>query len=86
MARRKKLVEKIRARPVEADYGDVERLLESFGWTCVRTIGSHNHFVKAGQLPLTVPTKHGRTVRRTYLDMICDRLGLDEIDVDDLED
>ena len=86
MARHRKLIEKIRARPAEADYRDVVRLLDDFGWIWERTIGSHNHFVKVGQLPMTIPTKHGRKVKRVYLDMICDRLRLDEIDLDDLED
>jgi len=86
VARRKKLIEKIRSRPVEANYGDVKRLLEDLGWVWERAIGSHNHFVKPGELPMTIPTKHGRKVKRSYLNMICDRLELDELDLDNLED
>jgi predicted RNA binding protein YcfA (HicA-like mRNA interferase family) len=86
VSRRSKLIEKIRARPVEAEYRDVFRLLEDFGWIWSRTVGSHNYFVKSGQLPMSIPTAHGRKVKRAYLEMICIRLGLDDIDLDDLED
>lgn len=33
---REKLIERIRARPVEADFSDVEALLEMFGWSLDR--------------------------------------------------
>jgi len=73
-----KLVEKIRARPPEADFDDVCRLLEAFGWTLDRIRGSHCHFVKSGELPITIPRHGGRRVKRTYLVVICDRLSLDD--------
>lgn len=86
MSRRKKLIEKIRARPVEADFNDVRRLLEGFGWILDRTTGSHAIFTKPGSYPITVPQQHGRKVKGVYLDAICNALGLDDIDLDKLED
>ena len=86
MSRRKKLIEKIRARPVEAEYSDVERLMKDFGWTLDRTKGSHAIFTKPGWYPMSVPTKHARKVKRIYLDKICELLELDDIDLDTLED
>lgn len=86
MSQRRKLIEKIRARPVQAEYRDVESLLEYFGWEKDRQKGSHPTFVKQGEpLVITVPLKSGK-VKRTYLKLICERLGLDDLDLDELED
>jgi predicted RNA binding protein YcfA (HicA-like mRNA interferase family) len=76
VTRREQLISKIRARPVEAD-DDVRALLELFGWEPGRESGSHVTFVKAGEFPITVPKVGGRTVKRTDLVQICERLGLD---------
>jgi predicted RNA binding protein YcfA (HicA-like mRNA interferase family) len=77
VTRREKLIERIRARPPEADFDDVRRVLEAFGWTLARERGSHAHFVKAGELTISVPRVGGRKVKRAYLNVICRRLGLD---------
>ncbi|HET8631879.1 MAG TPA: type II toxin-antitoxin system HicA family toxin [Thermomicrobiales bacterium] len=80
MTRREKLIERIRRRPVEADFSDVQALLQHFGWTLDRETGSHVTFVMPGEFPINVPKKHGRKVKRYYLDELCKRLRLDEID------
>lgn len=77
MSQRDKLVARIRARPPEADFGDVRALLEEFGWTLQRERGSHVIFVKPGERSIVVPKVGGRKVKRTYLAMLCERLGLD---------
>jgi predicted RNA binding protein YcfA (HicA-like mRNA interferase family) len=66
------------ARPPEADFGDICRLLEMFGWTLARQKGSHRHFTKPGERTITVPLVDGRKVKRAYLSQIIDRLGLDD--------
>lgn len=76
MSRREKLIEKIRARPPEADFSDVRRLLEMHGWTLDRERGSHAYFVNQSQ-QFSVPRVSGRKVKRTYLDKICTLLDLD---------
>jgi predicted RNA binding protein YcfA (HicA-like mRNA interferase family) len=73
-----KLIEKIRARPAEADFGDVRRLLESFGWSERPGKGSHTVFKKPGYRSITIPTVSGRKVKRVYLDQICRILELDD--------
>lgn len=78
MTQRDKLIERIRARPPEADFSDVRNLLEMFGWTQDRQKGSHVSFVKPGEPPIVVSLVRGRRVRRVYLNMICERLGLDD--------
>ena len=78
MTQQQKLIERIVARPPEADFNDVRRLLEIFDWTQARQRGSHVTFVKQGQLPIVVAMYQGRKVKRTYLDMICERLGLEK--------
>lgn len=78
MGRRDKLIARIRARPPEADFGDVQAVLEYFGWTLDRESGSHATFTKRGEFPLTVPKVGGRKVKRTYLTILCERLGLDD--------
>lgn len=78
MSQLEKLIERIRKRPPEADFDDVDRLLRHFGWEREREKGSHVSYVKKGELPIVIPKKRGRKVKRTYLDDICVRLGLDE--------
>lgn len=78
VTQRERLVARIRARPPEADLGDVRRLLEEFGWRLARQRGSHVTFTKEGEYPIVVPQHHGRKVKRVYLARICERLGLDE--------
>jgi len=73
-----KLIARIRARPPEADFDDVRALLEAFGWRLDRERGSHVTFAKRGEYPIIFPKHHGRRVKRTYLTMICERLGLDD--------
>ena len=77
-SRRDKLIEKIRRRPSEADFSDVCRLLELFDWKLDRQRGSHVMFVKAGERTITVPKSSHDKVKRTYLDQICEQLGLDD--------
>jgi predicted RNA binding protein YcfA (HicA-like mRNA interferase family) len=81
LTRREKLIRKIVRRPPEASFRDVQRLLEDFGWVHDRTEGSHAAFTKAGEYPIVV-TIHDKRVKRGYLDDICRRLRLDEIDED----
>ena len=78
MAQLDKLIERIRARPPEASFSDVRRLLEAFGWTLKRQKGSHAHFTKPGERTQTVPLAKGRSVKCHVLDRVIDRLGLDE--------
>ncbi|MCC7367231.1 MAG: type II toxin-antitoxin system HicA family toxin [Chloroflexi bacterium] len=55
----------------------MRRLLLDFGWQEARQEGSHVSFTKAGEGTITVPILDGRRVKRVYLGMICERLGLD---------
>jgi len=76
MTERDKLIDQIRARPAEAYFTDVEKLLELFGWSCRKGTGSHRAFTKPGERTITVPIKDEK-VKLVYLDEICERLGLD---------
>lgn len=78
MSRLEKLIEVIRARPPEARFEDVRKLLEAFGWEMRRQSGSHVSFKKRGERSITVPLVSGRKVKRTYLDQLCELLGLDD--------
>ena len=78
MTRLEKLIERIRARPPEADFGNVQRLLEAFGYELKRQEGSHVAFKKPGERTITMPLVSGRRVKRVYLDQICELLGLDD--------
>ncbi len=71
-----KLVARIKARPPEADFGDVEKLLRGYGWSHGRQSGSHVAFVKEGQAPIIFPLVRGRKVKAVYLDQIIERLGV----------
>lgn len=79
MARLDRLEAKIKARPSEANFGDVRRLLEAHGWMLKRSESSHHSFVKPGESVIfTVPVVSGRKVKRGYLDRLCKLLGLDD--------
>ena len=73
-----KLIERIRARPPEASFSDVRRLLETYAWVLKRQTGSHAQFTKPGERTQSVPLVKGRYVKRYILDQIIERLGLDE--------
>lgn len=77
MTRREKLVDRIRARPPEADFDDVHTLMKAYGWSIRPGSSSHTVFVKPGERSITVPKVGGRRVKRVYLEQICERLGLD---------
>ena len=78
MTRHEKLIDRIRARPPEADFEDVRTLLKAYGWLLDRQRGSLATFVKTGERSLTVPMVSGRRVKRVYLDQILELLGLNE--------
>lgn len=73
-----KLIAKARARPSEMRYEDVYTLLTSLGWTLKHDRGTHVSFVKPGELPLGIVKKGGKTVSRTYITILCERLGLND--------
>lgn len=74
-----KLVRKLRARPPEAGFEDVRKVLEHYGWQLDRNESSHATFVKAGERSIfTVPKVHGKMVKRTYLDQLCDLIGMED--------
>jgi predicted RNA binding protein YcfA (HicA-like mRNA interferase family) len=80
LSQREKRIAKLRARPPEADFDDVRAVLEDFGWVLGRQSGSHLTFTKANERILPIPLTGGRRVKRRYLDIICERLGLDELE------
>lgn len=77
MTKHDKLIDRIRARPPEADFDDVEQLLKAYGWTIDRQRGSHVTFVKPGERPIVVPKLGGKKVKRVNLVELCERLRLD---------
>ena len=77
MSQQEKLIARIRARPPDAYFADVEKLLNLFGWSCRKGTGSHRAFTKPGERTITVPVKDEK-VKRVYLNEICERLGLDD--------
>jgi predicted RNA binding protein YcfA (HicA-like mRNA interferase family) len=79
MTKREKLVERIRARPPQAGFEDVRRVLEMYGWTMrsPRSGSSHFTFAKEGESEILTVVKHNERVKRVYLDKICKALGLD---------
>jgi predicted RNA binding protein YcfA (HicA-like mRNA interferase family) len=78
MSKRDKLIEKIRSRPAEADFADVRKIFEMYGWQMRPSSGgSHFIFEKKGEFSFSVPTVGGRAVKRFYLAKICELLGIE---------
>ena len=59
-------------------FSEVERVLESHGYTLARTKGSHNIFKKPGSPRIEVPTVNGRDVKVEYLKDVAAMLELKE--------
>ena len=78
MSQIERLKEQIRARPSEARFEDVKKLLEAYGYEERRQKGSHVIFAKPQAPSITVPIIGGQKVRRVYLDKLCALLGLDD--------
>ncbi len=76
MAPRDRRLKRILAEPPEADFDDVWRVLEDYGWTLDREQGSHATFVKEGEYPFVVPRVKGRKVKRVYLRKLIELLDL----------
>ena len=78
MARIEKLVEEFLKKPPEVLFEDVVTVLEAFGYELRPPGGgSHRFFAKPGHRGKTVPTVKGRHVKRRYVEMIIDNLGLE---------
>jgi predicted RNA binding protein YcfA (HicA-like mRNA interferase family) len=76
MSRDEKLIARIKARPVEASFTDVRKVLEMHGWRLARRRGSHITFGKRGEVAIVVPLVRGSKVKGVYLDHIIERLDL----------
>ena len=79
MAKLEKLVEQFLMKPPEVSFKDVAKILEVFGYEERHSgSGSHRVFTKSGHPPKTVPTIKGRRVKKVYVQMIIENLGLEE--------
>lgn len=78
MSRDDKLIARIKRRPPEADFDDVRKLLEMFGYR-MRAGGKHTGvFAHPSLPPITLPAVSGRNVKRAYLDQIVKIAGLED--------
>ncbi len=81
MGKFEKLIGQFLRKPPEVSFADVAKLLEDFGYKERDSgSGSHRVFTKPNNLPIVVPIVKGRIVKRTYIQMIIERLGLEEWD------
>lgn len=72
-----KLIARLKAGSASADYSDVRRLLEAFGWTVDRHRGSHVSFKRGrDDGTITIALVSGRRVKRTYVMLILERLDI----------
>ncbi|MBN2238458.1 MAG: type II toxin-antitoxin system HicA family toxin [Dehalococcoidales bacterium] len=74
-----KLIKKFLAKPPEVLFTDVMKVLEAFNYSERHSgTGSHRVFIKPGNSPIIVPVIKGRKVKRAYIQMIIDRLELED--------
>jgi predicted RNA binding protein YcfA (HicA-like mRNA interferase family) len=78
MSRLEKLIQSFLAEPTEVDFSDVEKLLELFEFEEKNCEGSHHTFRHKDGRKITVPTKHGRKVKKVYIKKINEMLQLGE--------
>lgn len=67
MARADKLIAKLEQLSITMPFAEVKRVLEELGYIHIRKSGSHNVFRNEEGGILTIPTFHGREVKRVYL-------------------
>ncbi|MCD4706116.1 MAG: type II toxin-antitoxin system HicA family toxin [Candidatus Sabulitectum sp.] len=77
MSKKEKLLQKMLAKPPEIAFGEFESFMEMHGWVKDRQKGSHAIFISQAGEMLTVPQKHGKLVRRTYIILALKQLGLE---------
>jgi predicted RNA binding protein YcfA (HicA-like mRNA interferase family) len=67
MSKLEKLVASLIAEAGEYPFSDVKKVLLKFGYTKVRTEGSHNTFRNSSGQRIVIPVKHGRKVKKFYV-------------------
>lgn len=72
MTRAEMLLEKMRRYPPDMPLAQVQAVLVHLGWTLARTRKLHFHYVREGDLPISIPSHEGY-VKPTYLRQILDR-------------
>ena len=78
MSKREKLVERFLRKPVDMRFDEVKVILEHFGFTLDKKNQKGSHFVFfKGDLQMTVPV-HNHVVKRTYLQIMIEMLGLED--------
>ena len=81
MSQIEKLIESFLRKPPEVSFANVANLLEAFGYEERHSgSGSHRVFIKLGCNPITVPTISGRRVKKKYIELLIEILGLEEWD------
>jgi len=60
--------------PKEMSFDDVRLVLERHGYTLAENGSSHAVFRKKGCGSLTIPRRHGQSVKKVYLKKIRERL------------
>ncbi len=68
MAKADRVLERLRRLPPEMPFSEIETLLLARGWT-IRQGGKPSHWILTSPngAYLTIATKQGRSVKRTYL-------------------
>ena len=81
MAGKDKLIRKLKRKPAEAAFSDVERLLNAYGWVVERWNGSNAIFVPEDEpehVGFRVVTLKGRKVVRAYIERVLEHLDLND--------
>ena len=78
MSKKEKLIERLLRKPVDMRFDEVRVILEYYGFMLdsKNQKGSHFVFIKGEQL-ITIPV-HNNVVKKTYLQLIIEELGLED--------
>ncbi len=78
MSRLSKLAKKFIDSPGTVTIGDIESLVDIFGYTMKKNAGSERIYHKKGAMPLNVSLVHGRKVKEMYVKRLSKILNLED--------
>ena len=73
MSKVEKIIEKMKVQPNGIRPEEADKVLRAYGYTSVRQVGSHKHYLSGNGDLITIPQKN--PLKRWYIEDILDKIG-----------